>query len=323
MRKTGMILLLFFVTNIGWTDIAPNPIILKSIMTTMDCEVQMFTDTVDIDLYTDSSFVSCTFNMINHGDSLTLPIGFPVMNFFHWSMGMYDKNDKDKFEIYVDDIKLNKNDIQVPEGMKNSYNKYMRVIKVEEEYKRKHDSLNIKYGVIEKRSKTIYKKGNFHTYDNAVSKISKLRETQPYLDSDLLGEFDSLIDKGDYAWYIWKVKFQKGESKTIKVNYLVPSGVGYGGEYRFIKYLLSTGTGWKDEISKAAINIKLIDVKVNTVETISPSNYKLDNKTKTINWVFSDIEPTTDNDIYVKYFNPGERRKWESFKARRMRQLSK
>jgi hypothetical protein len=142
-------------------------------------------------------------------------------------------------------------------------------------------------------------------------------------DSDLIGEFDSLLNKGNYAWYIWNVNFKKGESKTIKVNYMVPSGAGYGSEYRFIKYLLSTGTGWRDKINKAEINIKLVNVKTNTLETISPSNYKLDNKAKTISWTFSNIEPTTDNDIYVKYYNPRERRKWENFKEKRTRQLSK
>jgi hypothetical protein len=292
-------------------------------MTDEPCEIQMVTETVDIDLYTDSSFVSCTFNMLNHGDSLILPIGFPVMNFFHWTMGFYEINDKEKFEIYVDNIKLDKNDIQVPERMKATYDRYIRVIKADEEYKKKQDSLLTHYGVIEKRNKTIYPKGNYSAYDKAYSKIFEWRETQPHFDSDLIGEFDSLLNKGNYAWYIWNVKFKKGESKTIKVNYMVPSGAGYGSEYRFIKYLLSTGTGWRDKINKAEINIKLVNVKPNTLETISPSNYKLDNKAKTINWTFSNIEPTTDNDIYVKYFNPRERRKWESFKEKRTRQLSR
>jgi hypothetical protein len=292
-------------------------------MTDEPCEIQMVTETVDIDLYTDSSFVSCTFNMLNHGDSLTLPIGFPVMNFFHWTIGFYEINDKEKFEIYVDNVKLDRNDIQVPERMKATYDRYIRVIKADEEYKKKQDSLLTHYGVIEKRNKTMYPKGNYSTYDKAYSKIFEWRETQPHFDSDLIGEFDSLLNKGNYAWYIWNVNFKKGESKTIKVNYMVPSGAGYGSEYRFIKYLLSTGTGWRDKINKAEINIKLVNVKTNTLETISPSNYKLDNKAKTISWTFSNIEPTTDNDIYVKYYNPRERRKWENFKEKRTRQLSK
>jgi hypothetical protein len=96
MRKAALILLLVSISNNGWTDIAPNPIVLKSIMTNEWCEVQMATETVDIDLYNDSSFVSCTFNMVNHGDSLTLPVGFPVMNFFHRGMYAYDKKRQGK-----------------------------------------------------------------------------------------------------------------------------------------------------------------------------------------------------------------------------------
>jgi len=323
MKRTTVILLFLILTNNGWTDIAPNPIILKSIMTEMPCEIQMVSETVDIELYNDSSFVSCTFNMLNHGDSLTIPIGFPVMNFFHWTMGFYEKNDKDKFEIYVDNVRLDKNDIQVPERMRETYQKYMRVINADEEYKRKQDSLLTKYGVIEKRNKTIYPKGNYSAYDKAYSKIFEWREKQPHFDGNLIGEFDSLLNKGNYAWYIWKVKFEKSESKTIKVNYMVPSGVGYGGEYRFLKYLVSTGTGWKDKINRAEIKVKLNNIKSNTIETVSPSNHKLDDKAKIICWTFENIEPTVDNDIYVIYYSPSERRKWEKFKDKRTRQLSK
>jgi len=255
--------------------------------------------------------------MMNHGDSLTLAVGFPVMNFFHWSISPYDKQDKDKFEIYVDNLKLNQADIQVPQEMKGTYDKYMKVIHVEEEYKRKLDSVNTHFGVIEKRKWTKITKGSFSAFERAQNNLSKWREKQPYLDSDLMLEFDSLMAVGDYAWYIWKVEFQKDESKTIKVNYMVPSGIGYGGEYRFMKYLLSTGAGWKDRINNAQINIRLANVKINTLENISPSNYKLDKKAKTVSWTFADIEPTTDNDIYVKYYNPSERRKWENFKEKR------
>jgi hypothetical protein len=283
----------------------------------------MVSETVNIYLYSDSSFVSCTFNMKNHGDSLTLAVGFPVMNFFHWSISPYDKRDKEKFEIYVDKLRLNQSDIQVPDEMKDTYDKYMKVIRVEEAYKRKMDSLNAHYGVIEKRNWTKVTKGSYSAFERAQTKVSNWREKQPYLDSKLIFEFDSLVTGGNYAWYIWKVKFDKDESKTIKVNYMVPSGIGYGGECRFMKYLLSTGSGWKSKINKAQINIKLNNVETNTLETISPSNYKLDKKAKTISWIFLDIEPSTDNDIYVKYYNPIERRKWENLNKKRIRQLSK
>lgn len=279
----------------------------------------MVTETVDIELYSDSSFVSCTFNMLNHGDSITLPIGFPVMNFFHWSMYYYDKNDKDKFQIFVDEVRLDKNSIQVPERMRETYEQYMRVIKADEEYERKQDSLLAKYGNIEKRNKGKSPKRNYSAFDKAHSQLYQWREMQPHFDANLFEAFDSLLNKGNYAWYIWNVKFDKGESKTIKVNYMVPSGAGYGGEYRFFKYLLSTGSGWKDKINKAEINIRLNNVQANTIETISPGNHVFDENKKTIRWTFQNIEPTVDNDIYVRYYNPGERCKWETFKNKRAR----
>jgi hypothetical protein len=59
------------------------------------------------------------------------------------------------------------------------------------------------------------------------------------------------------------------------------------------------------------------NVKASKVETVSPSNYALDNKAKTINWTFKSVEPTVENDIYIRYFNSRERRQWEHFKKRK------
>lgn len=201
--------------------------------------------------------------------------------------------------------------------MARTYSRYISRIKVDEEYLRKQDSVDARYGVVQKGSKVIYtKKGYGASHQKASSKIAEWRDSQPISDIDLLREFDSLLSEGNYPWYIWKVKFEKGESRTIKVNYMVPSGVARGGEYRYVKYLLSTGAGWKDKINKAVIDVKFFNVKPARVETINPANYTFDKKAKTIHWTFEDLEPTVGNDIYIQYYSSKERRKWENYKRK-------
>ena len=46
-----------------------------------DCKVRMESEIVSVDLYNDSSVVTCTFDMVNYGDADTFDVGFPEMNF--------------------------------------------------------------------------------------------------------------------------------------------------------------------------------------------------------------------------------------------------
>lgn len=276
----------------------------------------MLSEVVNIDAFADSAVVRCTFSMVNNGDSVTLPVGFPVMNFFHSDITPYDERDKAQFEIYVDNAKLDESDIRVPVEMQGTYDRYLRVRHADKEYQRKLDSVKVRYGVIEGKRSTKVTKGSYAAYEKADYKVADWREKQPMLDFKLMNEFDSLIAKGNYPWYVWRMKFARGESRTIRVNYTVPPGMTKGAESRYVKYLLSTGAGWQDNIKRADVSVKLHDVNMGAIELISPGNHRVDKRLKTINWTFTDLEPTTKDDIYVKYYDAEERRKYDAFRRK-------
>jgi hypothetical protein len=81
----GFILLIFIClhTNV-FADIAPFSIEAKSINPGNKTSIRMESEKVVIDLYNDSSVVTCQFHMKNLGEHEKLRIGFPEMHFFHF-----------------------------------------------------------------------------------------------------------------------------------------------------------------------------------------------------------------------------------------------
>jgi len=100
-------------------------------------------------------------------------------------------------------------------------------------------------------------------------------------------------------WYLWESEFQKGESKTIEVQYSLPFGMNYQSDKRFFTYLLSTGANWKGTIGKAEIIINLKDIEMDSIISQGPDNCVISNKQLT--WTFSDFEPSSNDNIYVNY----------------------
>ena len=100
-------------------------------------------------------------------------------------------------------------------------------------------------------------------------------------------------------WFLWESEFKQGESKTIEVQYSLPSGLLYKTNQRFFTYLLSTGANWNGTIGKAEIIINLKDIVKDSIISINPPNYEIfDNQ---IIWTLWDLEPTTNDDIKVNY----------------------
>jgi hypothetical protein len=100
-------------------------------------------------------------------------------------------------------------------------------------------------------------------------------------------------------WYLWDSEFQKGESKTIEVQYSLPFGMNYKSNKRFFTYLLSTGANWKGTIGKAEIIINLKDIEMDSIISQKPNNCVIGNKQLT--WTLLDFEPSTNDNIYVRY----------------------
>lgn len=323
MKRIATILIGFLIFGQVFADIAPNPIIVKGIYTIDSCKIQTIKEYVYADLYNDSARIECTFELLNYGDSTTIQIGFPEMNFQYWSIGQYNEDDKKTFKISVNDKILTENEIGVPKEFESIYNTYMYVYFIEKEYSRKSDS-------IYKANNVIIKDNGVHKYQSnqsyqqtkkALDALYQWRESKPHLGSDLWSEFDKQMKKRNFPWYVWNVHFDKNERKVIKVIYSLPSGKGYGADYRYFKYILETGSGWYKEIEKANIKLKLHNIDTETIEEITPSGFDNDKINKTIEWNLINIEPTGKDDIYVKYYNPKERRNWEKYQKKRQRAI--
>lgn len=323
MKRLTIILIGFLLFGKVYADIAPNPIVIKGIYTVDSCKIQMTQEYVYADLYNDSAIVECTFELQNLADSTTIQVGFPEMNFQYWSMGEYAENDKTNFRIYVNNRVLTEKEIGVPAELDSVYNTYMYVYYIEKEYRRKTDSIYKANNVIVKENGT-YKYQTTESYQTvraAMDNLYEWRETKPHLGSELWRQFDTQMKKGNFPWYVWNVHFDKNEKKTIKIFYSLPSGQGYGSDYRYFKYILETGSGWHGLIEKAHIELKLHDIKMETIEEISPKGHQINTSEKIIRWNLINIETTKEDDIYVRYYNPAERRNWENYQKKRKRAM--
>ena len=100
-------------------------------------------------------------------------------------------------------------------------------------------------------------------------------------------------------WYLWETEFQKGETKTIEVQYSLPFGMLYKSNKRYFTYLLHTGANWHGTIGKAEIIINLKDIALDSISSQNPANCEISDKQ--LIWTFSDFEPTINHDIMVFY----------------------
>jgi len=323
MKRLTTFLISFLLYAYAFADIAPNPIVVKGIYTVDSCKIQMVSEFVYAELYNDSARVECTFILQNFGASTTIQVGFPEMNFQYWSIGQYSEEDKANFEIFVDDKRLTENDIKVPAALEEVYNKYMYVYHIEREYKRKTDSIYSANRVTVNRHGTRTYPSNqaIQETKDAMFNLFEWRESKPYFGSELWSEFNEQMKKGNFPWYVWDVHFAKDEKKAINVIYSLPSGMGYGANYRYFKYILETGAGWYGVIEKADIKLQLHDIKIENIEQISPIGFQFDKEQKTITWNFKNLEPTSEDDIYVRYYNTRERRNWERYQRKRNRAI--
>jgi hypothetical protein len=314
MKKTIALFIMTLLFNYSFGDVAPNPIVIKGICTVESCKIRMISETVVADLHNDSAKVECTFELQNYSDSTTIEVGFPEMNFQYLSIGEYEMTDKRNFKICVDDEVLTDKQIGVPKEMDSIYNACMAVYSNNKTREQKTDSIYKTNNVtVNRKGETTYRSAN--SYNKTTLALDSLKKTTDFesffLSSELMKKFDSEIQKGNYPWYVWNVHFERNETKTVKVVYSLPSGLGYGKSNRYFKYLLHTGSGWYQDIERADVILKLHGIKTQNIEEITPKGYIIDDSNKTITWNFKNIEPTEKDDIFVRYFNSKERNAWK------------
>ena len=323
MKQLAILLVGFLIVGKVYADIAPRPIVIKGIYTVDSCNIQMTQEYVYADLYNDSSRVECTFELLNLGDSITIQVGFPEMNFQYWSLGGYSYSDIRKFQIQVDNTTLTRKQIKVPDDILELYKGYMLIDSINDIFEQGRENIIKKYNISwGKRGKWKCSSINIRKKaEQELDSLVKWYSTKQTDDSDLRNLLHDYARSGINPWYVWDVHFNKNEKKTIKVIYSLPSGIGNGAEYRYFNYILETGSGWHGLIEQADIELKLHDINMETIEEISPTGYQIDTTEKNIKWNFLDLEPTNDDDIYLRYYNVEERRRRELFLKKRKRAI--
>lgn len=101
------------------------------------------------------------------------------------------------------------------------------------------------------------------------------------------------------SWYLWDTHFDENETMEIEVSYSLPHGIVKSNLYYKFDYLLSTGAGWKGNIDTAEIIVTLKNFNINLILKTSPENFTVSGNQ--IIWKLYNIEPTTKDDISIKY----------------------
>lgn len=328
LRKSILLIITLTFFKVLLSDIAPGHIFIKSLSNNKSCEVQLVSEVVNIRVTRDSSYVECSFALLNHGKADTIEIGFPVMNFHYWEMdgGYYAQKGMDKFNIIVDDDMLSIEDIRAPVEMDSLYQAWMELSVFDTWIKHLGDSINELYGLkVSRRGSYKVTIGSYSEYEKAKDSVDELRSARWGISPKLFQEFNKKIENGQNLWYVWDVIFDTIELKTIKVSYTLPIGIGFENNttFNYVKYLLNTGSGWKGNIQDAKINLEFENIKIKWVEEISPKGYQIDSKNNKISWELANIEPTTNDDIYIQYYIPSERRKYERYRRKKVRKIEK
>jgi len=99
-------------------------------------------------------------------------------------------------------------------------------------------------------------------------------------------------------WLLWDSQFEEFATKLITVRYSLPHGT-IRNRSRYFTYLLSTGSGWKGNIDSAEIIVNLKDIEYDLILEAAPASYTRDKNQ--LKWLFTEFEPTTENDIRIMY----------------------
>jgi len=119
------------------------------------------------------------------------------------------------------------------------------------------------------------------------------------------------VDEWELVWAHWPVDFPANQGVNIQVSYLLsPAALPPPHWYSQFSYLLETGAGWAGKIERAVISVEL-PFPLNGLDQllangspviIQPEGYfKGDAQ---IYWVFTDLEPTSAENIDVRMLDP-------------------
>lgn len=103
-------------------------------------------------------------------------------------------------------------------------------------------------------------------------------------------------------WYIYDVEFGANEEKEIRNTYWIVPFRYKNGDW--FNYVLVTGASWEGVIEEVDIVVNLHDrFALHGVSEVAPSGFQFDFYNNKIKWHMEDIEPTEDDDLYIRYGN--------------------
>lgn len=115
-------------------------------------------------------------------------------------------------------------------------------------------------------------------------------------------------------YYVWKISFKPGQTKTVTNRYIYDTRAGIYEKYNELRYVLRTGAAWKGKIEEAVIQLDLSEryqicaqndddnekcVKPVKIEGVKAIYRKLKKGRAEFRWKLKDIEPK--NDIHFFY----------------------
>lgn len=285
-RKTLLLALMPALLMPAKADIIPSPVSAPNLRPLEPTSVQMVSESVSVELYPDSSTVEALFEMMNPGETETVEVGFPIMDFyFGWKTSLFINQTTagERFQVWVDDEPLH--EIKI-------YGFDIR--KVNQEHNLAAWKEDILHESPDREAPEENPEKNTSPRDSsagATGRIAGIIARQ--------GDLRGALDK--QPWYLWNTTFPQGATRRIKVRYTLPRGISR--RISFFNYLLHTGAGWNRTIGKATVQIRIHDIPDDQIQHIKPSGYTKEGNL--IRWTFSDFEPEHKDDIYV-YYNPQE-----------------
>lgn len=302
--KKLIILVFLIAVSYLYSSIDPKSIFINGLVLSDSTKVQLLSEVVIADVYKDSAYVECNFVLKNHSGYTKLLCGSPFQSCFYFSIVHPDewKMEDKMFRVWINENEIETFERYIPnapifeqaqkDNFKPSFSKIHGNV---------FDSLDLVYLNIANNDWKYY--NNY--VNNYLAKV-------PSADVSSLSKyrFSNAMHLDKTIWDLWYLEIDSLETINLKVKYKVPSG-SEKGRNRSFKYTFNTGSGWYSTIENANVIININDIDMETIEKISPENSIIDSLNQTISWKFTNIEPVLDDNIYIRYFDPEERKDYE------------
>lgn len=106
------------------------------------------------------------------------------------------------------------------------------------------------------------------------------------------------------AWHVFKLDFAQGQTRKVTVKYRNP----YFGSYDYVSddsmfspltltYLFSSAAAWNGPIKQGSVTVTAVTANPDSLQFSHPKRFERDGNTW--RWLFSDFEPTLEDDLVV------------------------